>query len=72
VPGGTDFKSGTSMAAPHVAGAFAVLRQASPKSSVNDIQRALQKTGVRISRAGVEKPRIRVNNARKNLGAAGS
>ena len=47
--GGFESKSGTSMAAPHVTGAWAVLRSALPGSSVNDILTRLQTTGVPIN-----------------------
>ena len=49
VPGGgfASF-SGTSMAAPHVAGAWAVLRSRVPGASVTDILYALASTGVRV------------------------
>lgn len=56
--------SGTSMAAAHVAGAFAALRQAYPGATVDMIEDALKSTGQGISSAGVTKPRIRVNDAR--------
>jgi subtilisin family serine protease len=72
VPGGIGTKSGTSMATPHVAGAFAVLRQSKKDARVPDIEKALESTGVAIGRAGVFKPRIDVNAARKALKAAGS
>lgn len=66
VPGNafSDF-SGTSMAAPHVVGAYAVMRQRSPNASVGRILKALTVTGQPItdSRNGIIKPRI-------NIGAA--
>ncbi|MEU4229661.1 S8 family serine peptidase [Nonomuraea sp. NPDC026600] len=40
--------SGTSMAAPHVTGGFAVMRQAFPTMSVEEIARRLQNTGMDI------------------------
>jgi Subtilase family len=54
--------SGTSMATPHVAGAWTVLKQAAPSASVTTILNALQSTGVIITdtRPGPHyaKPRI--------------
>lgn len=44
--------SGTSMAAPHVAGAFALLRSDSPNASVAQIRYALRCTGTPVTRAG--------------------
>jgi subtilisin family serine protease len=38
--------AGTSMSTPHVAGAFAVLKQASPNASVTDLLNALRNTGL--------------------------
>lgn len=63
VPGGSGTKNGTSMAAPHVAGAWAVLKQAKPGASVAKVQAALACTGVRLGRGGVTKPRINVAKA---------
>ncbi|MCB0120990.1 MAG: S8 family serine peptidase, partial [Caldilineaceae bacterium] len=62
-----DEKNGTSMAAPHVAGAIAVLKQALPTVSVTQLRSALQSTGPLISdqRAGgtVSKRRLDVYSA---------
>jgi subtilisin len=65
-------KSGTSMAAPMVTGAFAVLKQARPSAGVGAILEALAETGERVTRDGRSKPRIDVNAARKALQAEGS
>lgn len=63
--------NGTSMAAPHVAGAWAVLKQKKPTASVTDVLNALTFTGkpVTDSRNGITKPRIRVPEALNSLGA---
>jgi subtilisin family serine protease len=62
------YKSGTSMASPHVTGAFAALRTAHPNATVDQIENALKSTGSGISSSGVTKPRINVNSARIALG----
>lgn len=65
--GGFGTLSGTSMAAPHVAGAWAILKQAHPEATVAKILTALQDTGklVKDGRKGgkVTKPRIRIAEA---------
>jgi hypothetical protein len=65
--GGTTTMSGTSMAAPHVAGAWAILRQARPAASVSTLLSALQHTGKPIADdrffGTVTVPRIRVLQA---------
>jgi hypothetical protein len=74
VPGGLmDNFRGTSMAAPHVAGAWAVLKAKSPSASVDQILSALTSTGVPItdSRNNVNTPRIQVDAALNALGGGG-
>lgn len=71
VPGGGYQKlSGTSMAAPHVAGAWAVLKSKKPGATVEEIANALKSTGKLItdSRNRIAKPRIRVDAALNSLG----
>lgn len=62
-------KSGTSMAAPHVAGAWAVLKQKAPGASVTEVLSALQTTGTSVTdyRNGIVKPRINVKAALDQL-----
>lgn len=57
--------SGTSMATPHIAGSFAILRQRKTNASVGQILNALISTGTPItdSRNGIVKPRLRVDRA---------
>ncbi len=49
VPGGSvASKTGTSMAVPHVAGAWAVLRQAQPEAGIDEILEILRNTGTPV------------------------
>jgi len=68
VTGGTyEAASGTSMATPHVAGAWAVLREAAPNASVSEILNSLRTTGLAIRDdrffGGTTVPRIRLMRA---------
>ena len=63
--GGFGFKSGTSMATPHVAGAFAALASAKPAATLDEIEQALKDTGIPIAHpvSGLVRPRIDVKAA---------
>src|SRR5690606_14369005 len=68
IPNGTGTKQGTSMATPHVTGAWAVLKQAVPGASVDEALAAFQAGAVPVndSRSGgtmTNMARINVNNA---------
>jgi subtilisin family serine protease len=60
--GGFDTKSGTSQAAPHVAGAWAILKQSSPTATVPKVLSTLKCTGLKIRdpASGVITSRIRI------------
>ena len=71
------YMSGTSMAAPHVAGAWAVIRESHPNATVADVLSAFADTGVLITdrRSGAGNrlvPRIRPTNAIAALGEPAS
>ncbi len=63
VVSGYGYKSGTSMAAPHVTGAVAVLKSINPNASVDEIEQALKGNGVSIidSRNNLTFPRLDLN-----------
>jgi hypothetical protein len=58
-------KSGTSMSTPHVAGAWAVLKQLKPTASVTEVLNALAASGQSVTdtRNGITRSRIRVKSA---------
>jgi subtilisin len=64
--------SGTSMAAPHVAGAWAIMRQRLPTATVNQGYAALGSTAQWIvdARNSINKPRIKVNEAQNWVGTS--
>ncbi len=68
--GGLGNKSGTSMATPMVAGAWAVLMQQNPTATVSDIETVLKDTGVLVTdnRNNVTKPRIDILKAAQGGG----
>lgn len=72
VGGGTRSGTGTSMATPHVAGAFAAIREAMPDATVDEIENALVLSGQPIldGRNGITTPRVRVDQAIAVLEAA--
>ncbi len=74
VPGG-GFESwpGTSMATPHVAGAWAVLKSTGVEATTEAILTALKNTGVSVTdtRNGITKPRIQIDAAADYLVGAG-
>ncbi len=71
--GAFEEKSGTSMATPHVAGAWAVLKSKKPSATVDEVLAAFTSTGLSITdgRNGLARPRIRVDQAAAALSGGG-
>jgi hypothetical protein len=61
--GGTASLSGTSMSAPHVAGAWAILRQQNPAATVSDVRETLRATAVQVGGFGYDLRRINLGKA---------
>src|SRR5258706_5645269 len=74
VSGGFGTASGTSMATPHVAGAWAVLKSAKPTVTVSSALTALQNTGLPITdpRNGITKSLIQIGDTSTQVGAVGA
>ena len=71
IPGSYDYMNGTSMAAPHVTGAFAALRSQLPGASIDTILNALWNTGVPIMDSNnLIRPRIQLDAAMNALAPA--
>ncbi|HEX4950564.1 MAG TPA: S8 family serine peptidase [Blastocatellia bacterium] len=68
--GGFATYSGTSMAAPHVAGAWAVLKSKYPNASVDEVLMALSNNGQAVTdaRNNITKPRLRLSSALGGVG----
>jgi subtilisin len=74
VPGGSyGVTSGTSMAAPHVAGAWATLKSAKPSATVSEVLAALNSGGQAMTdpRNGVTTPLIHIGDTATEFGALG-
>ncbi len=69
IPGnGFENFNGTSMAAPHVAGGFAIVKAASPSLTVDQIEGAFKSVGPDVVSSGVERKRLSITNALRKLG----
>jgi subtilisin len=71
--GGYGYTSGTSMSAPHVAGAWATLKSAKPAATVTEVLDALTTTGLPITdqRNGLTKRLVQIGDSATELGALG-
>lgn len=72
--GGYRTKMGTSMAVPHVSGAWALARQKVPSATLDDILLAMANTGPLVTdpRNGVVTPRLRIDSALRLLTGQGT
>ncbi len=61
--GGYESWNGTSMATPHVAGAWALVRHKFPTESVDEIEQKFKQTGVPITVNNITRKRVHVNDA---------
>ena len=63
--GGYGYASGTSMATPHVAGVWALMKSAKPSATVSEVLTALQSSGLPITdtRNGIVKPLIQLGGS---------
>lgn len=62
--------NGTSMAAPHVAGAFAVFRQAKPDATVAQLESMMKSVGPTVTVSGVTRRRLDMVGVFKGLGVS--
>lgn len=65
--GFTSVSQGTSSAAPHVAGAWAVMKQSNPNATVTQIEQAFDATGQTIIVNSIARKRINIDQALDNL-----
>lgn len=74
--GGFSLLSGTSMAAPHVAGAWAVIKHAKPSASVNEVEALFDAHGPSVLKSGAEisetRQRLALTEALNTLCASGA
>lgn len=70
--GGFETWNGTSMATPHVAGAWALFRQANPGATVSEIEAILKSSGPIVTENGVSRRRIDVQTALRKLAGSGN